>query len=693
MPGKQMTRVLIMLTLTMALGAMLTASLTRAITPAEVKTHAQAWVDQHVRYCGLGVSCVPGAPQYVDGYRPDSPGFVSYAWNLRDNAGNPQSLVTSALPNVASHISKDQLQTGDILLNVCCHTLLFDQWANDQHTEYWAYEMIAPTAVYRKVPYPYWSGYGAYEPYRYNSMNSNRERTILYGQTLNGNINPPHARDTYNFNGTAGDTVTVRMSKTSVGLDAYLELWKGGRLIRQDDDSGGDYDAMIVQTLPETGSYRIVAHSWGGHSSGSYTLQLTQESPRDPDDMRWVAHGQSLPGNVSPTNDSDTYYFGGVAGRVVAIRMNKVDAGLDSFLELWGPGGRVAHNDDGGGNNDSWLVATLPSSGIYRLAAHSWNFQSGGQYILNVDRVISSNLAVGKNVVASSVEFPGVEPAQATDGNMGTRWSSRFVDPGWIYVDLGTDTTIDQVVLKWGPAYGHEFGIYTMSNAQCCSSWNYAYYTSNGSGGTNTLNFPARTARWVLMYGVRRGAPWGYSLWEFEVYNTAYTVIPIVPPEDPDKGIPTFGPEPLPIDPSKELEPLSVGSGEDGQEYLPLPSDPPATQPPVNPTTTFVPPTASIDVISPTVNFAGGPVIYFSGSGIDGNPGGSVVAYGWSSSLDGPIGVGYSPSFWWSPNQLSLGTHVIALSTQNYAGSWSLPVTQTLTINAGYGVFLPLVAK
>jgi len=146
-----------------------------AITRQEVRDRTQAWVNAQVPY---------NQGAYPDGFRADCSGFVSYGWNLRDNAGNTRSLTTWTLPNVSYRISKDELQTGDILLNTSSHVLFFDQWANSQHTEYWAYEMTPPRAVYKKIPYPYWSGYGTFEPYRYTglaSVDTDDNRTMSYG--------------------------------------------------------------------------------------------------------------------------------------------------------------------------------------------------------------------------------------------------------------------------------------------------------------------------------------------------------------------------------------------------------------------------------------------------------------------------------------------------------------------------------
>ncbi len=51
--------------------------------------------------------------------------------------------------------------------------------------------------------------------------------------------------------------------------------------------------------------------------------------------------------------------------------------------------------------------------------------------------VPGGNLALNKSVTVSSTENDGTPGSAAVDGNTGTRWSSAFSDPLWIYVDLG----------------------------------------------------------------------------------------------------------------------------------------------------------------------------------------------------------------------------------------------------------------
>jgi hypothetical protein len=126
-------------------------------------------------------------------------------------------------------------------------------------------------------------------------------------------------------------------------------------------------------------------------------------------------------------------------------------------------------------------------------------------------------LSQGKPATASSTENAGTPASAAVDGNTGTRWSSAAADPQWLQVDLGATDTISQVVLNWEAAYGTAFQIQTSADG---ASWTSVYSTTTGTGGTQTLNVTG-SGRYVRVYGTARATPYGYSLWEFQVFGTA----------------------------------------------------------------------------------------------------------------------------------------------------------------------------
>jgi C1A family cysteine protease len=140
---------------------------------------------------------------------------------------------------------------------------------------------------------------------------------------------------------------------------------------------------------------------------------------------------------------------------------------------------------------------------------------------------IKTDVAKNKTSSASSVESNTHAASNAFDGNQNTRWSSLYSDPQWITVDLGNLYSIDQVKLNWEAAYGKEYKIQVSNNNV---NFTDVYTEKVGNGGIDAITFPKIDARYVRMYGVKRATPWGYSLFDFEVYGVPTTQTPTPTP-------------------------------------------------------------------------------------------------------------------------------------------------------------------
>jgi Raf kinase inhibitor-like YbhB/YbcL family protein len=142
------------------------------------------------------------------------------------------------------------------------------------------------------------------------------------------------------------------------------------------------------------------------------------------------------------------------------------------------------------------------------------------------DPLISKN----KPVATSSVENSTLTGAKAVDGNTATRWGSlEGKDPQWIRVDLGASFHLSQVILRWEAAYGVAYRIQVSEDD---TNWQDAFSTTTGNGGVDTLALNAN-GRYVRMYGTKRGTPYGYSLFEFEVYGANGGPVDKTPPTPP----------------------------------------------------------------------------------------------------------------------------------------------------------------
>ncbi|MQY08076.1 PQQ-dependent sugar dehydrogenase [Actinomadura macrotermitis] len=129
-----------------------------------------------------------------------------------------------------------------------------------------------------------------------------------------------------------------------------------------------------------------------------------------------------------------------------------------------------------------------------------------------------TNLALKRPVKVSSTESSTLTGPKAVDGSLTTRWSSKRSDPQWLQVDLGSTRKAGYVILRWEKAYASEYKIQTSTGG---GVWTTVATRSGAgaNGGADWVAFTPRDARYVRVYATKRATPYGYSLYEFEVYD------------------------------------------------------------------------------------------------------------------------------------------------------------------------------
>jgi len=207
--------------------------------------------------------------------------------------------------------------------------------------------------------------------------------TITYGETVESAIESGE-QEAWTFEGNAGDQIAISMVGAEDLTDTYLELYgPDGTLLTIDDDSGEGFFALIQEyTLPQTGTYRIIARAFSDES-GPYTLTLERlEIEEQP-----IAYGQTLAGEITEEHPREYWTFEGTAGDVVTISMVGTGDLTDTYLELYGPDGTLLTEDDDSGEGFFALIQEyeLPQSGAYRIVARAWGDRVG-EYELSLTK-------------------------------------------------------------------------------------------------------------------------------------------------------------------------------------------------------------------------------------------------------------------------------------------------------------------
>lgn len=158
------------------------------------------------------------------------------------------------------------------------------------------------------------------------------------------------------------------------------------------------------------------------------------------------------------------------------------------------------------------------TDGIFRSDELSYQFTGGG------GSATPDNLALNKTAIATSGTA-----AAGNNGSQGDRWESVHSDPQTWQVDLGSSQTFNAIVIYWEGAYGKTFTIEAGDNVDGDGYLTGGTTIASVTGQTLTGSFPyeqvipvnSTTARYIKFNGIERGTVYGYSFYEFEVYNDA----------------------------------------------------------------------------------------------------------------------------------------------------------------------------
>ena len=285
-------------------------------------------------------------------------------------------------------------------------------------------------------------------------------RRLTLGQSASGDLarateamNDASPFETWYFEGRRGQRVTVAMR--AADFDAYLHLGLvGGQVIANDDDSDGGTNARITTTLPQDGTYAVIANALRPNGRGAYTLVLRDGNAVDwramtdrdalgvADSFPRLAMGQAMRGRLSersPVRADRTpfegYVFEGRRGQTVQVDM---EAGFDAYLSVGPAGGDsiLANDDDGGDGTNSRLSVTLPRDGRYVVLANSIGQDARGEFTLRLSEGVAAT-SLGDILAAPTSGSRMLQPGQTARGRLGSAdpvMTDRTPYQAWYYV-------------------------------------------------------------------------------------------------------------------------------------------------------------------------------------------------------------------------------------------------------------------
>ncbi len=213
--------------------------------------------------------------------------------------------------------------------------------------------------------------------------------TLTFGLAVQGILNEFTPQQTWTFDGTAGQIITITAidSNPENTLDVALRLLSpsGTEEAFNDDNITGDLPArsdaqIFAHTLQASGTYFVIVESVSGE--GTYVLGISEGVQNF--DLSTEA-ATTLQGELQDVFPVQRWAFNGRVGQVFTVTMIAESGDLDPMLRLRDASGNIlAENDDAAdpalGLNAQLLQVALPADGAYTIEAV--RFEGSGRYRL-----------------------------------------------------------------------------------------------------------------------------------------------------------------------------------------------------------------------------------------------------------------------------------------------------------------------
>lgn len=227
---------------------------------------------------------------------------------------------------------------------------------------------------------------------------ANTRATVTAGRTVNGAIQYEGDADWYRLNARTNQRYRIALNaaegaETPLG-DPYLRIVDAdGTELASSDDSEGSLNSLLEFTPQSNGPVYVVAAAYADAYQGAYTLSVAAErAPTDAiganrNTRGRVALGQDVNGVLDFAGDRDWYRVRLSEGQSYRFRLNTGEgenALGDPLIKIIGPDGvELAMDDDGGGNLNSYLEFTAPTTGNYFIEARGFMDDAVGAYALS----------------------------------------------------------------------------------------------------------------------------------------------------------------------------------------------------------------------------------------------------------------------------------------------------------------------
>jgi len=236
------------------------------------------------------------------------------------------------------------------------------------------------------------------------------------GETLTGEINPPGETDLQPFEADAGEVVAIAVQASAgSSIEPVIKLFGPTGQVPLDNGSTNycGPGVCFFGPLPASGIYEVRVNDSGLNETGLYDITLQPVSETLNGMVcggTEISCGQTLPGVIDVSADSDAFRFDALSGEVVGLTYARSSgSGAVPTIKLFGPtGAPVPLNGSTNYCGPSvyagytCVSSALPDSGIYTVVVWDYGLNQIGPYDITL-QPLSETL---NGALCGSTEFP-----------------------------------------------------------------------------------------------------------------------------------------------------------------------------------------------------------------------------------------------------------------------------------------------
>jgi hypothetical protein len=230
---------------------------------------------------------------------------------------------------------------------------------------------------------------------------------ILSAETRTGSITNPAQTDSFTFNGEAGHTVVINMSRESGSLYPEISLYAPDGTL-EISTWGNTHAEISDYQLLQSGTYTIVAGDHYGGYTGNYSLSFLlipgpTVSPQDSNGGD-ILSGETKIGIINPKADTDAYTYNGEAGHTVVINMSRESGSLYPEISLYAPDGTLEISTWGNTHAEISDYQLL-QSGTYTIVAGDHYGGYAGNYSLSFTKIPGLQISPSVRIILNQDVF------------------------------------------------------------------------------------------------------------------------------------------------------------------------------------------------------------------------------------------------------------------------------------------------